>query len=112
MVSKLRKQRINSAFPSKPTSSAAIQKAENLSPEQRSALEGLLGRQIFDNEVISIRAITPPATSEASKQELLQQLSEYFAQLDAGHQPIPDEEAEDIINEAMKSVRPGYRAHQ
>jgi hypothetical protein len=39
-------------------------------------------------------------------------LKEHFAQVDAPSETLLPEQAEDIINEAMRSVRPGYRPYQ
>ena len=89
-----------------------IHKAKDLSPDQKAAIESLLGRQILEDEAISIRAIEPPALSNERKQELIEQLKKYFAEVDARRKPGSQEEAEDIINDAMKSVRPGYRPRQ
>jgi len=86
--------------------------AKDLSPDQKAAIESLLERRILEHEAISIRAIEPPALSEERKHELIEQLKKYFAEIDARRMPGSPEEAEDIINEAMKSVRPGYRPHQ
>ena len=86
--------------------------AKDLSPDQKAAIESLLERRILEHEAISIRAIEPPALSEERKHELIEQLKKYFAEVDARRMPGSPEEAEDIINEAMKSVRPGYRPHQ
>jgi hypothetical protein len=33
-------------------------------------------------------------------------------EVDAQLQPVSDREADDIINEAMRNSRPGYRPHQ
>src|SRR5487761_1297527 len=38
-----------------------IHKAKDLSPDQKAAIEGLLGRAISENEEISIRTITLPS---------------------------------------------------
>ena len=54
----------------------------------------------------------PSVLSEERKEELLQQLKKYFAEVDAQQEPVSQEEAEDIVNDAMRSVRPGYRPHQ
>jgi hypothetical protein len=89
-----------------------IHKAKALSPNQRAAIESLLGRRILEDEAISIRAIESPALSDERKHELVEQLKKYFAQVDARRKPGSPEEAEDVINEAMKSVRSGYRPHQ
>lgn len=89
-----------------------IHRAKDLSPEQRAAIESLLGRRVLEDEAISVRAIAPPALSDERKQELAEQLKQYFTEVDGRRKPGSPEEAEDIINEALKSVRPGYRPHQ
>ena len=111
-MSKLKKQSMSPVPAPKPASSVTVRKAETLSPEHRSAVESLLGRRVFDGEVVSIRAIVPSVLSEERKEELLQQLKKYFAEVDAQQEPVSQEEAEDIVNDAMRSVRPGYRPHQ
>jgi hypothetical protein len=89
-----------------------IRNAKDLSPDQKAVIESLLGRHILEDEAISIRAIEPPPLSDERKRELAEQLKKYFAEVDARRKPGPREEAEDVINEAMRSVRPGYRPHQ
>ena len=89
-----------------------IHKAKDLSPDQRAAIESLLGRRILEDETISVRAIESPSLSDERKRELVEQLKKYFAEVDARRKPGSSEEAEEIINDAMRSVRPGYRPHQ
>jgi len=88
-----------------------IHKAKDLSPEQKAAIEGLLGRQILDREAVSVRAFDPPAVSDARRQEILEALKSYFAEVDANSQSISAEEAEEAITEAMRSTRPHYVPH-
>jgi hypothetical protein len=88
-----------------------IHNAKDLSPDQKAAIESLLGRRVLEDEAISVRAIEPPALSEERKRELADQLKGYFAEVDARRNPGSADEAEEIINEAMRSVRPGYRPH-
>jgi len=88
-----------------------IRNAKDLSPDQKAAIESLLGRRLVD-EAISIRTIAPPALSNERKHQLAEQLKNYFAEVDARRKPGPPEEAELTINEAMRSVRPGYRPRQ
>ena len=45
-----------------------IRKAKDLSPGQRAAVEGLLGRTVAENEEISIRAVTPPTPPDWLKE--------------------------------------------
>lgn len=89
-----------------------IRNAKDLSPDQKAAIESLIGRQLLDSEDISVRAFEPPALSHERRRELAEQLKNYFAEVDSRRKPGSPEEAEEIINEAMRSVRPGYRPHQ
>lgn len=59
-----------------------IHKAKDLSPDQKAAIEGLLGRAVAENEEISIRAITIPSPPdwleeswESAKRQGVDQLS-------------------------------------
>jgi len=45
-------------------------------------------------------------------ENMVDKLRKYFAEVDASRKPVSEEEAEDIITEAMRSVRQGYRPHQ
>ena len=89
-----------------------IHKAKDLSPDQKIALESLLGRQLLNEEAISVRLIEPPALSDQQKRELAEQLRKYFAEIDAHRHPASEEQAEDILTEAIRSSRPGFRPHQ
>jgi len=89
-----------------------IHKAKDLSPEQKVAIESLLGRHVLDDEAISVRAIEPPALSDQQKHELAEHLRKHFAELDARRHPGSAEEAEEILTEAIRSSRPGYRPHR
>jgi len=88
-----------------------IRNAKDLSPDQKAAIESLLGRRLVD-EALSIRTIDPPALSNEQKHRLAEQLKNYFADVDARRKPGSAAEAEDTMNEAVRSVRPGYRPHQ
>ena len=86
-----------------------IRNAKDLSLDQKMVIENLLGRSILDDEAISVRALHPPALSDQRKSELAEQLRKYFAEVDSRRKPGSPEEAEEILTEAMRSVRPGYR---
>ena len=88
-----------------------VHSAKDLSPEQKSAIESLLGRQVLENEEISVRAIEPPPLSDRRRRELADQLRMYFADVDSRRQEGSAEEAEAILDEAIRSSRPGYRPH-
>lgn len=89
-----------------------IRNAKDLSPDQKTAIESLLGRRVLEDEAISVRAIEPPALSDQRRQELAEELRQYFAEVDARRKPGSAEEAEEILTEAIRSTRPGYRPHQ
>jgi hypothetical protein len=91
-----------------------LHRVKDLSPEQKLTVESLLGHPISEDESVSIKSfraseIIPSRLSDAARQESLQKLDEYFARLDAKRKPVSDEEADEIINEALRSTRPGYR---
>ena len=86
-----------------------LHKASELSSEQRIALESLLGRAISDRETISLRAFEPAPLSDAQRAEILASLDAYFARIDSKRPAMPDSEADAVINEALRSARPGYR---
>jgi hypothetical protein len=86
--------------------------AEDLSPDQMAAVETLLGRRVQAGEAVSVRTFEPVNVSHQRRREIADELRKYFAEVDASRKPVSDEEAEEIINEAMRSVRPGYRPHR
>jgi hypothetical protein len=87
---------------------------KDLSPEQRQAVENLLGRPVGEDESVSIKGIRPSAIipsrlSTDERKEALEKLRRYFAKVDAQRKPVSDAEEEEIINEALRSTRPVYR---
>jgi len=89
-----------------------IRSAKELSPEQRAVIEGLLGRRVLEDEAISVRAIAPPELSDKSRLELSAKLCDYFATVDSRRSPGSAREADDILTEAIRTTRPGYRPRQ
>jgi len=79
-----------------------IHKAKDLSPEQKTAIESLLGRPVADDEAISIRTLA----SEAAP-EWLQDSWESAKQL--GLDRLSTEEIEAEINAARKDRRSRQR---
>jgi hypothetical protein len=74
-----------------------IRNAKDLSPDQKTVLESLLGRRTLADEAISVRAIDPPALSE-QRQEQSEQLRKYFAEVDSRRKPGSAEEADEILS--------------
>ena len=88
-----------------------IHKAKDLSPDQKAAVESLVGRQILEGEAVSVCAFEPPVLSDQRRQEIIDSLKCYFAQVDANSRSVSAEEAEQAITEAMRSTRPHYAPH-
>jgi len=86
--------------------------AEDLSPDQMAAVETLLGRRVQAGEAVSVRTFEPVSISHQRRLEIADELRKYFAEVDANRKPVSEEEAEEIVTEAMRSVRPGYRPHR
>jgi hypothetical protein len=86
--------------------------AEDLSPEQKNAIEKLLGRRVHEGEAVSVRTFEAAKVSPQRKLEITDELRKYFADVDASRKPVSEEEAEAAVTEAMKSVRPSYRPRQ
>jgi hypothetical protein len=90
---------------------SSLHSARKLSPPVRSALEQLLGRALSDDEAISVRAYLPhEAPSPEQQRAMAGELRHYFAKIDAKTKDIPESEQEEILDEAIRSVRPGYRS--
>jgi len=88
-----------------------IRKAKGLSADQRLVVESLLGRRVLEAETVSIEAFEPPAVSDQRRLEIAEELKRHFAEVDAGSAEVSATETDDIITEAMRSSRPGYRQH-
>jgi hypothetical protein len=89
-----------------------IRHMKDLSPDQKMAVESLLGRSVSEQETVSVQAFQPTAISDRRRREIVGALRQYFAEVDAKRQPVSAQEADDIINEAMRNGRPGHRPHQ
>ncbi|HKQ85170.1 MAG TPA: hypothetical protein VJS43_00220 [Candidatus Acidoferrales bacterium] len=88
---------------------ALLHKASELKPETRAALERELGRPLQDDEGVSILTYPPHDEPQGEDREAVaQRLRTYFAEADA-RGTESEEEVEQAIQEAMRSVRPGYR---
>lgn len=91
-----------------------LHRVKDLSPEQKVAVEALLGRPVSSDEAVSVRAVAPATIipsqlSPEERAEALRKLDSYFAKVDSGRKAVSEEEEEAIFEEAMRSVRPGYR---
>jgi len=93
-----------------------ILRAESLSPAQKAVIEQILGRQVLEAEAISLHAFEPQALSAHKRMAIVEALHQC---LDSGRtdsaerdsQAASEECSEDILTEAMRSVRPSYRPY-
>ena len=106
------RDRMEVSFPSKESmQQSSLHKVKLLSPPVRSALEQLLGRTLGENEEISIRTYHPhEGPSVEQQREVADQLRAYFARIDEKSRNVPLSEQEEAVEEAIRSVRPGYRS--
>ena len=94
--------------------SIMLHDVKDLSPEQRRAVENLLGRPVAEDESVSIKGIRPSAIipsrlSSEERKEALASLQRYFAKVDAQRMPVTEAEEEEIINQALRSTSPNYK---
>ena len=90
---------------------SSLHTASTLDTPVRIVLEQLLGRALSDNEAISIRTYEPQEAPSAEQQRsVANDLRQYFAEVDARTEDISEREKAEAIDEAMRSVRPGYRS--
>jgi hypothetical protein len=90
-----------------------IHKASELRSETRAAVEAELGRSLRDTEEVSIMALAsheaPTGRARAEAEEALQ---EHLAHIDRATENVPPQELEETLDEALRSVRHGYRERQ
>lgn len=86
-----------------------IRSAKDLSPNQKMAIESLLGRPLHESEEVSVRAFEPAPVSDLRRREIADGFRRYFAEVDSNLRDVPEEESERTIDEALRSTRPNYR---
>ena len=92
---------------------SSLHSARELSPAVRNALEGLLGRSLNDDEAVSVRAYEPhEAPASEYQRTTAWGLRQYFANIDQKLKDVPEDELDEIVDEAIRSVRPGYRPQE
>jgi hypothetical protein len=86
--------------------SIAIQRVAELSPQEREALERLLGRPLEPNEEVSIRSYPRDLLPEgAASQRAAGQLGELLAQRFEQTKDVPESELDRAADEAIHFVR-------
>jgi len=70
-----------------------------LSPEERAVVERLLGRALGENELVRVSA------EDAARAEAWEQFLEGNRRMQQSFSHVPDEELDDLIEEAIQHVR-------
>jgi hypothetical protein len=87
-----------------------VHKASELQPQTRAVLEAEFGRAFQDDEEVSIIAVAPhEAPGDIERDEAAKRLQGHLRCVDEKMKGIPEAEKEEILLEAIRSVRPGYR---
>lgn len=91
-------------------------RAEELTPEQKSAIETLLGRPLAESEDVVVKSVRsdrvrPSILTNEQRERVRAEMDAYFAKIDAhrAQVPVSEEEEEAIILEALRSTRPDYQ---
>lgn len=72
-----------------------------------------MGRSLEDDEDVSIMAFsTHESPVGEARREAGQKLEEYLKRIDGQTTRHQDDASEELLNEALKKVRPGYREHE
>ena len=87
--------------------SAKILSADSLTPVQKTALEQILGREILRSEKVSVNTYAASTDGTVQDQRLSTWKQLFGKRLDEPS-PFSEQQIEDAITEAMRSVRPGY----
>jgi len=84
----------------------SIQKASELHPAVKAAVEQLLGRSIAPDEEISVAAVPPLRVAPSESRAALAQNLEAFLNRRANKvNGLPEEEIDSAIDEALRAVR-------
>ena len=85
----------------------ALLKASELTPPLRAAFESVLGRNLQDDETLSVNAYQPrrPAPTGMARDMAYQRLLEHSDQIAQRVKDVPEEEIDAAIEEAVDYVR-------
>ena len=91
-----------------------MHRVKDLSPEQKFAVEALLGRSVSNDEAVSVRAVAPASVipsqlSPEEREQAIRKLDSYFDRVDSRRQPVSEAEEDAVFFDAMRSVRPNFR---
>lgn len=90
-----------------------IHRADELKPQTRAAVEAELGRALADDEDVSIMALAlhdaPVGEARNTAQD---SLKAHLGRMDTKTAALSEAEAEQVLGEALRAVRAGYRERE
>jgi hypothetical protein len=85
-----------------------IVQANELTPQQKAAIEELLGRQLLEREQIDVSALDDPTVAQ-DRQRAAEELRKFLNTPRKPRLGVSEDELEDAMLEAIRSERPNYR---
>ena len=87
-----------------------LHKVRDLPADARGVVESLIGRRLSEDETFSIRPVRLQKEGAELRlaSDVADRLEQYFSKVDQQQLPASDGEAESALDEAMRSIRPGY----
>ena len=85
---------------------------QELSPDQQLVVETLLGRRIRSGEAIRLGICESPEVEDHRRRESGERLLRLFGEMDDDNASLSPSEMDDIVTEAMRTTRPGFRLHR
>ena len=83
----------------------------DLTAEEKTVVEKLVGRPLADDEVVNVRAFRArPAPIGRAKKEAARALKAQLDSLAACVKDVPAEHLDAALDEALKQVRPAYQS--
>ena len=84
----------------------ALRKAAQLTPPVRAAFESVLGRDLSDDETVSIHAYAArPAPTDKAREAAYKRVLEFGDKLAQRAKDVPEQEIDAAIDEALDYVR-------
>ena len=85
-----------------------IVQVNELTPQQKAAIEELLGRQLLDREQIDVSALDDPTVAK-DRQRAAEELRKFLSTPRKPRPGVSDHELEEAMLEAIRSERPNFR---
>lgn len=92
-----------------PISNSVVRKAKDLDKSVRNWLRSLFGRDLADDEQVSIALPKADEQVVEDRAQVRRQLLESMDRLGERFQNVPDEQLMSVLDEAMNAVRPGFQ---